>query len=196
MLAAGEIGTVDAVMADHGQVFPRDPQHRLRRADLGGGVLLDLGSYPIQLDSLALGAPRSVRAMGLVDHTGFDTHATLLLDHGTQDLSVLTTTIETQTPTTAAIGGAEARIILAGPFHTAQGFTVLSSQWGVEPRTWSDQTNVSFFDGMSWQVNAFAAFAGERRVESPSHSHEETVSIIATIGARRQLTHAPTQHDA
>jgi predicted dehydrogenase len=188
LLAEGVLGEVSAVLADFGQAIPTDPTHRLRRVDLGGGALLDLGIYPVQLTSMVFGAPRRIEAVGRIGETGVDLNATLVLDHGTADLSVLSTSIETLTPTTAAICGSAARLELNGPFHVARGFTLVSSEWSVPPRMWEDTSEIPFFEGLSWQANAFAKFVGEGRVESPLHTHDETVSILATIDeARRQL---------
>jgi predicted dehydrogenase len=62
LLDEGVLGEVRTVIADHGQAIPADHTHRLYRRELGGGALLDLGIYPVQLDSMALGTPTSVTA--------------------------------------------------------------------------------------------------------------------------------------
>ena len=54
--------------------------------------------------------------------------------------------------------------------------------------TWSDPTGLKLFDGLSWEATALARFVGEGRTESPVHTLDETVSILATIDqARAQL---------
>ena len=45
ILAAGDLGDVRTVLADHSQSISTDPKHRLQNPDLGGGALLDLGIY-------------------------------------------------------------------------------------------------------------------------------------------------------
>ncbi len=45
ILAAGTLGDVRAVSADHTQLLPSDPAHRLNAVELGGGALLDLGVF-------------------------------------------------------------------------------------------------------------------------------------------------------
>lgn len=62
LIAAGAIGTVTAVHADFGLRGPFDPAHRLRNPALGGGALLDLGVYPLNLAHLILGDPASVQS--------------------------------------------------------------------------------------------------------------------------------------
>ena len=64
VLGAGRVGEPLLVEADFGFRRPVDPEDRLFRLDLGGGGLLDLGIYPIQLCSLVLGSPRACRRGG------------------------------------------------------------------------------------------------------------------------------------
>jgi hypothetical protein len=53
---------------------------------------------------------------------------------------------------------------------------------------WSDPTGLELFAGLSWEATALARFAGEGRTESPVHTLDETVSILATIDeARAQI---------
>ena len=51
LLAAGALGDIVTVMADLGQDFPKDPASRLFARELGGGVLLDCGIYPVSFAS-------------------------------------------------------------------------------------------------------------------------------------------------
>ena len=49
------------------------------------------------------------------------------------------------------------------------------------------------FDGLSWEATALARFVGEGRTESPVHTLDETVSILATIDeARAQIAASVT----
>ena len=64
LLAAGALGDIVTVMADHGQWFPKDPASRLFAPELGGGVLLDCGVYPVSFASMVLGKPDRGRGPG------------------------------------------------------------------------------------------------------------------------------------
>lgn len=188
LVADGVLGDIHGVSADHGQAVPRDPEHRLYRRDLGGGALLDLGIYPIQLDSMVLGAPREITAVGGVTDTGVDAYSTLVLRHEGVAQSTLTTSLLTRTPTAAVIAGSEGRIEMAGPFHVPTTMTVADNEWFGRTLTWSDTTGVALMDGLAWEATALASFVGEGRTESPLHTLAETVSILETIDeARRQL---------
>lgn len=56
-LRRGRIGTVQRVESEFAFHCPYDPEHRLFAPELGGGVVLDVGGYPI---SVGLGVARAV----------------------------------------------------------------------------------------------------------------------------------------
>ena len=62
LLDDGVLGEVRTVLADHGEFFT--PDHRIYDAELAGGPLLDLGTYPIALAHMVFGSFISVRAQG------------------------------------------------------------------------------------------------------------------------------------
>ena len=57
IVAAGTLGEIRVVTADHTQSITTDPAHRLNAIELGGGALLDLGIYPVSFAWDILGAP-------------------------------------------------------------------------------------------------------------------------------------------
>jgi predicted dehydrogenase len=188
LIADGVLGEIHAVLADHGQAIPGAPAHRLFRPELGGGALLDIGIYTVQFASMVLGEPTSVTAVGELTDTGVDGSSTLVLTHERGAQSTLHSSILARTPMAGVIAGAEATIALDGPFYNPTTFSLLGADFFSTPLTWSDPTGISGFTGLSWEANAFARFAGEGRIESPAHTHAETVSILATIDeARAQL---------
>ena len=58
--------------ADFGLQGPFEPTHRLRDPALGGGALLDLGVYPLNLAHLILGPPATVRSWAQLTPEGVD----------------------------------------------------------------------------------------------------------------------------
>lgn len=181
VLAEGLLGDIRGVVADHGQAIPVDPAHRLYRRELGGGALLDLGIYTVQLDSLVLGEPAAVTAIGGMTETGVDAYSTLVLDHGPSVQSTLTTTILARTPTTASIIGTEGRLDFGSAFYLPTTMSLVGPDFGAPSVDWVDPTGRALFDGLSWEMTALASFVGEGRLESPVHTLDETVSILRTI---------------
>ena len=181
LVADGVLGEIRGVTADHGQAISFEAGSRLYRPDLGGGALLDLGIYPIQFDSMILGAPTAVVARGGMTSTGVDAYSTIIAEHGPGVQSVLSTTLEARTPTSAVVIGTEARIEVTGPFHVPTSFVLAGNGFNAPAIVWNDPTFVSLFGGLSWEATAFARYVGEGRSESPLHTLDETVSILATI---------------
>ncbi|WP_244328260.1 Gfo/Idh/MocA family protein [Yimella sp. cx-51] len=64
-IAAGAIGEVVTVTADHGQSLDLPDAHRLKNPDLAGGALLDLGVYPISFAVDLLGGKYGITRKGL-----------------------------------------------------------------------------------------------------------------------------------
>ncbi|MFJ9558637.1 Gfo/Idh/MocA family protein [Streptomyces fuscichromogenes] len=184
----GVLGEIRTVLADHGQAITADPQHRLYRPELGGGALLDLGIYPVQFASMVLGPPTRVTAVGGMTKTGVDAYSTLVLTHEHEAQATLFSSILARTPMTAVIAGTEATLSIDGSFYVPTSFTLSAAEHGGASLTWSDPTDLRLFDGLSWEATALARFVAEGRTESPVHTLDENISILATIDeARAQL---------
>jgi predicted dehydrogenase len=183
LLADGALGEVRTVLADHGQLIDAGPEHRLYRPELGGGALLDLGIYTVQLALQVLGTPTSVTAVGGMTATGVDAYSTTVLGYPGEAQATLFTTIRARTPTTAAISGTDAVLTFPGPmpFYTPTSFTLSQPGHGGEQVTWTDPTGLQLFDGLSWEATALATFVGQGRTESPLHTLDETIAVLAVI---------------
>ncbi|WEO78799.1 Gfo/Idh/MocA family oxidoreductase [Cryobacterium sp. SO2] len=188
LIADGVLGDLRAVHADFGQAKAGNPEHRLFRKELGGGALLDLGIYPVQLASMVLGAPRTITAVGAIGETGVDLYSTLVLGYDGPAQSTLSTSLLARTPSVAAIMGTEARIELGSPFHVPTTLVLADNEFLGPTLTWADPTGLALLEGLSWEATALATFVGEGRTESPLHNLDETVSVLATLDeALRQI---------
>jgi predicted dehydrogenase len=185
IIAAGTLGDVRTVLADHNQNLPDDPKHRINDPDLGGGALLDLGIYPVSLASDIFGEPSSVAAISSpTASTGVDRQTAILLGYPGGQQAVLHSALDTLGPNTASIIGTEGRIDIAAVWYTPTTFTVFDG----------DGTVIETFEhpvvsrGMQYQ-----AFELERLVAAGMPSGEvlppeETVAIMATLDeVRRQI---------
>jgi predicted dehydrogenase len=122
LLEGGALGEVHAVLADMGEHF--EPEHRIWRADLAGGPLLDLGTYPVMLATWTLGAPAHVTAEGIFSTDGLNTQAGAILRSPSEQLAILHTTQLGNTPTTATVQGSVATLEIDGPFYQPGPFVV------------------------------------------------------------------------
>ena len=114
-IAAGEIGDVTAVIADHGQALTHVP--RMYRADLAGGALLDLGVYPIAFAHDFLGVPESVTAVGQLTDAGVDNQVSMVFDYPAAQGSLHTSMVG-KSANTAQIIGTTGRFEVDSWFYT------------------------------------------------------------------------------
>ena len=121
LLADGALGELHTVIADVGEQF--EPDHRIMWADLAGGPMLDLGTYPVMLATWVLGAPSDVVATGSPAPSGVNGQVAAALRTPSGAVASLHTTLLGQTPTTAVIAGSEGSLVIDGPFYQPGGFT-------------------------------------------------------------------------
>ena len=93
ILAAGTLGEVVYLTAEHGQWFAQEREFRLFAPELGGGALLDLGIYPVSFASLVLGAPARITAVSDPAFTGVDATTSMIFQYDSGAHAVLTTTL-------------------------------------------------------------------------------------------------------
>jgi len=126
ILAAGTLGEIVYLTAEHGQWFADDPEFRLFAPSLGGGALLDLGVYPISFAHMVLGVPSTITAVSNPAFTGVDRTTSMIFQYDNAAHAVLTTSLAGASNNPAAIYGTEARLELDGWFYTPTSFRVVS----------------------------------------------------------------------
>jgi predicted dehydrogenase len=114
LIESGVLGDLKTVLAEYGVYF--GPDHRIMQLDLGGGPLLDLGTYPVSLATWALGAPERIDARGQDHPIGVNGQISAILQHTLNNQAVLHTTLFSNTVTAATIAGTDATLELCGPF--------------------------------------------------------------------------------
>jgi predicted dehydrogenase len=183
LLGSGRLGEVRSVLADHGQWFAQNAEHRLFAPELGGGALLDLGIYPISFASMIFGRPAKITAVSDRAFTGVDAQTSVLLqyEHGQQ--AVLFTTLETRSPNWAAINGTDARIEIDGVFYAPSNFKVVHRDGDVEQFDVPHEGH-----GLRHQAAEVGRCLREGRTESEILTLDETVAIMETLDeVRRQI---------
>jgi predicted dehydrogenase len=184
ILAAGTLGDLVVVTAEHGQYFDHDPEFRLFAPELGGGALLDLGIYPLSFASMVLGTPRKITAVSDPAFTGVDATTSMILQHDGGAHAVLTTTSYAATENAAAINGTKARIQIAGTFYVPTTFTVVARD-GEVLETYDEPVAGR---GMQYQAAEVHRCLRAGLRESPTLPLSETLSIMQTMDEiRRQI---------
>jgi predicted dehydrogenase len=133
LVADGAIGEVRSVQADLGVTRVYDPTDRLFNVALGGGALLDLGVYVVNISQMMLGNPSRVVAAGSLFPSGADAEASLLLDYGDGRTAALTTSLRNALPGQARVFGTAGWIDILPRFHHPE--TIVLHRAGAEPGT-------------------------------------------------------------
>ncbi|HEX4057646.1 MAG TPA: Gfo/Idh/MocA family oxidoreductase [Galbitalea sp.] len=184
IIAAGTLGEVRTLIADHNQRLSDDPLGRMRNPDLGGGALLDLGIYPVSFAWDLFGKPSSVTAIASMTPTAVDRQTAILLGYPGGQQAVLHTALDTLGPNTAAIIGTDGRIEIDSVWYTPTTFTVYDSNDAVVERF--DQPMIS--RGMQFEALALEELVAEGRGSGNELPVEETVEIMQTLDEiRRQI---------
>lgn len=184
IIAEGTLGEIRAVSAEHTQLLPSDPTHRLNALELGGGALLDLGIYPISFVHDILGAPTSVKAVGRLIETGADAEVATVMTHEGGALSTTLSSSRAAGPNTATIIGTEARIDIDRTWYVPTTFRV------VQPDGTVLEEYVSKVDGRGMQYEALAAerLVAEGTLEGDLLPIAESVAIMGLLDEiRRQI---------
>ncbi|MBN8425673.1 Gfo/Idh/MocA family oxidoreductase [Microbacterium esteraromaticum] len=186
ILAAGTLGEIRTVFADHTQKLPTDPAHRLNALELGGGALLDLGIYPVSFIWDVLGAPESIQATARLIETGADAEVATLMTHAGGAVSTSVSSSRAAGPNTAAIVGTDARIEIDRIFYAPTTFRVIAPDGTVI------EEYVSQVEGRGMQYQAFAAEGavahGEPAGSILALPVAESVAIMGTLDEiRRQI---------
>ncbi|GAA4351503.1 Gfo/Idh/MocA family protein [Angustibacter luteus] len=179
LVAAGALGEITTVTADHDQWFAFDPEHRLFSPELGGGALLDLGVYPVSFASMLLGTPSQVTARADFGPTGVDAQTSMIFEYASGAHAVLSTTMRAAGPCQAAIVGTEGRIEIDTTWYAPTSF-VFRPRVG-EPEVWTEEPAPDEHKGLRFEAAEVARCLREGLTESPAMPLDETVAIMETL---------------
>ena len=124
LVAHGELGEIRSLTASFGFRAPYDPAGRLWSPELGGGALLDLGIYTVDLAQLLLGAPTGVEVRGSLAPTGVDQESSLLLSFAGGARALLAQSLVADLPGAAEVVGSRGWARLGPRFHAASELVV------------------------------------------------------------------------
>jgi predicted dehydrogenase len=125
LVAEGAIGTPGMVLANFGRAVPFEPHNRFFDLSLGGGVLLDMGIYPLSLAYFMFGKPVEVFSSAIVGKTGVDEQIAVALRFPEDRLANLSASIRSDTPCDAAVAGSEGTIRIHSPFWHTERLTLM-----------------------------------------------------------------------
>ena len=172
-IARGDIGDVVTIQVDHGQLLGH--VERMRRPDLAGGALLDLGIYPVSFAYDILGRPDAVTAVGQLTDEGVDGQVSMVFDYGTKAQASLSTTMWARTACQAFIAGTEGRIEIADTFYAPSTFRLTRN----DGTTWEYDGRVP--NGFQYEAAAVARGLKSGATEAPELPLAQTLEIMETL---------------
>jgi predicted dehydrogenase len=177
IVAAGTLGEIRTVFADHTQRISADPTHRLNALELGGGALLDLGIYPVSFAWDILGEPTTVTARARLGETGADAEVATIFTHRSGAVSTSLSSARAAGPNTAHIVGTEARIDIDRTWYAPTSFRVITPDGSIIEDYVTDIAG----GGMQFQALAAEEIIGAGGTDSPVLGIDETVAIMGTL---------------
>lgn len=182
LLDDGALGEVRLVTADFGADFGADHSAPVFSEELGGGVLRDIGIYPVWFARFVLGHPSTTVAAGSRAETGVDGQVAMILTSPSGAQALLSATMFSNTPTVASISGTRGRVELRSPFLMPDGFDLVVDG---ERRPWTDDSGLRLREGLCWQAVAVAQHIAEGLTESPVHSLDDSIAIMGILDELR-----------
>lgn len=165
----GEFGRILSIDADFSFAAPRDPSHRLFDPAKGGGSLLDVGIYPINLAWWWLGEPQSWTAEGTIGPTGVDESVTMDLSWAGGATAHLTCGSTVDGPRVSTITCESATIVIPAPSHSSPVADITAG--GRTERVSADRP------GLHHQVREVQSCIAAGRSESERMPHAESLRI-------------------
>ncbi|GAA1870057.1 Gfo/Idh/MocA family oxidoreductase [Pseudonocardia ailaonensis] len=186
--ALPRIGAIRSVQAEYGEGF--EPGHRIFRADLAGGPLLDLGTYPLSFVTWLLGEPATVLATAQPHPAGVHGQLAAILTDAEGNEGIVHTSIHGFTPTVATVVGTEGVLTLPGPFPQP-GPVVLET--GGETHVWDEPR--TGHEGLFFEAAEVARAVADGRTETPLRTLDDSLVTLRAIDAVRARAGIRFPHD-
>ncbi|MET0783124.1 MAG: Gfo/Idh/MocA family oxidoreductase [Leifsonia flava] len=181
IIAAGTLGEVHTLIADHTQDLPDDPGHRLNALELGGGALLDLGIYPISFASDLFGTPETIQASATFKDTGADAQVATIFRYAGGQIATTLSASDTRGRNIATILGTDGRIDIDSVWYSPTSFRAYDAD-GTEIESFSSDVTGR---GMQFQAAELERLVAAGATSGDILPTEETVAVLETLDAIR-----------
>ncbi|MEN9956838.1 MAG: hypothetical protein RIR46_446 [Actinomycetota bacterium] len=145
----------------------------------GGGVVHDMGIYPIAIAQQLFGDPITIEASGQITDLQIDSEAVVTLGYESGARATLIMSMQASLPQTVSASFEQGVLNIHAPFLAPSGITLTDKDFYARGETWFDESEVRGHEGLSYQATAFASFVAAGMLESPVHTHAQVVANIA-----------------
>ncbi|MGE4564602.1 MAG: Gfo/Idh/MocA family protein [Victivallaceae bacterium] len=184
LLAEKPVGEIRHVEASFGRYSPYNPDSRLFRPDWAGGVIYDVGVYPVSFASLIAGGAEPVTVAGCrVIRHGVDVHAAAVLGFESGLTAEIACSCDCDLAGNAVIRGTAGTIELPRPWVMSRGEPepglIILRRDGKEER----REIASEYNSFSCEQLAFAEGwrRGQTRLELPAVTPPESCAVIRAV---------------
>ncbi|KAF7238825.1 Trans-1,2-dihydrobenzene-1,2-diol dehydrogenase [Varanus komodoensis] len=188
ILSQGSIGEVMLLHAEFGS--PQLAIPRCVEKELGGGGLLDIGCYCVQLACMVFNGekPESILASGFLHDTGVDKTASIILNYSGDRQAVLTCTMTARMPNRASINGVKGVIEIPSPFWCPTELVVNGQKVEFPLPTPSQQLYFTNSAGLRYEAEHVRQCLLKGLKESPVLTHADSKLVNSILEeARRQV---------
>ena len=176
----GKIGDVRMIHCDFSFRTGMDPESRLLKREMGGGGLLDVGSYTLSMSTMIFGnEPDEITSVANIGETGVDEQAAILLRYNKGQIAVLSCGVRTGTYHMLNIFGENGSININSFWNTD---TATLKVNGEEPVVFTEKT------GNGYNYEAVAAMEAIRagKIECDIMPHADTLAIAGLSDTVRE----------
>jgi predicted dehydrogenase len=180
LVSSDAIGAVQFVEGSFGFRMPVDAGHRLFAPELGGGALLDLGIYPVQLADMLLGEPEQVEAVAHLGTTHVDERIAVTMGFPAGAVAVAEAAIRTELSCRGRVGGTEGAVELPAFMHCPQ---------YLEVRTAGEGRRIECpmqGNGLHYEAEEVHRCLRAGKRESPVMPLADTLAIARTLDRARE----------
>jgi len=169
-IKSGLIGDIRMLKADIGFFVPWPEGDRHINPALGGGSLLDVGTYNVALASWVFGRkPERIVSMAQLGKTGIDEQATLILDYGAPQMAVLTSSLIVDTLHDATIFGSK------GSIHLKDFWRATTAVLSVKGAPFTETFYRPFTNGFEYEIMAVMKCIEDGMTECPLNTLDESL---------------------
>lgn len=176
LLASGELGSPElftGIFAIDNRTIPRLWQKG------GGGVVHDMGIYPISVAQQFLGNPSSIVAKGTITEDKIDAEAFVELGYESGARAVLIMSAMASLPQVVHCSFENAVLNIDAPFLTPSGLSLTDKEFYTTGSSWRDESGITGHEGLCYPAVAFASYLKQGLLESPIRSHADSIAAIS-----------------
>jgi predicted dehydrogenase len=170
------IGKPLLLQCNFGFISPFDPHKRIYDPALGGGSVPDIGIYPVFTAMYLFGYPAEIKVTSVPAPTGTDWTTAVLFKHKGKEISMLTSSFETNLDNEARLYGDNGYLKLHEMFHMPTKLSINRNNGREE-----EIPVFSTGNGYNYEAAEVMACLDKGLIESPDLPHAFSLDLITVL---------------